>query len=123
MEIVETAAACIWLDDEGIIHYVSRGVVSTTQSVDEGMQAVARLSGGQRVPILFDARSWPKGDPSSWVRFISLVGNVCLAAAVLVSEHSAKALGRFPDFIDDLVVPFRLFDDEAAAIEFLKGRL
>jgi hypothetical protein len=121
MEIVETAAARIWLDEDGIVRYVSRGVVSTAQSVDEGMQAVKKITGGRRVPILFDARNWPKGDPSSWVRFISMVETHCLAAAVLVNETSTKALGRFPEFIDDLVIPFRLFEEEDAALEFLRS--
>jgi len=121
MGIEETASARIWRDEDGIVHYVSRGVASTAQSVDENMQHVRNISDGRRVPILFDARDWPRGDPSSWARFISIVESVCLAAAVLVNPTSEKALGRFPDLIDDLVVPFRVFKDEDEALAFLRG--
>jgi hypothetical protein len=76
MGIEETASARIWRDEDGIVHYVSRGVASTAQSVDENMQHVRNISDGRRVPILFDARDWPRGDPSSWARFISIVESV-----------------------------------------------
>ena len=92
---------------------------STPESVNEGLGIVRELTGGKRAPILFDARSWSGGDPASWVRFISTIENVCVAAAVIVSPPSASTLRSFPEYIDGLVVPFRVFEDENAALEFL----
>lgn len=111
------------MGDDGVVRYVSIGVASTAQSVDENMQVVRKITAGERVPILFDAREWPKGDPASWARFISVVEGVCTAAGVVASPTSEKALGRFPEFIDDLVIPFRVFHDEDAALEFLRQQI
>jgi hypothetical protein len=41
----------------------------------------------------------------------------------LVNPTSERALGRFPDLIDDLVVPFRVFKDEDEALAFLRQHL
>lgn len=111
------------MDDDGVVRYVSVGVPSTAESVSRGFEIVRELTKGARAPILFDARSWPRGDPASWVRFISKVEDVCVAAAVVVSPTSEKAMGSFPEYIDGLVIPFRIFEDEDAALESLRSHL
>ncbi|MDJ0925966.1 MAG: hypothetical protein QNJ77_15550 [Acidimicrobiia bacterium] len=123
MEERTSSDARILLDDEGIIHVIAIGVPSTAPFVDETFAVVRELAGGQRAPILFDARDWPRGTPASWARFISKIESICLAAAVVADTRAAKALGRFPEFLDDLLIPFRVFPDEEPALEFLRGYL
>lgn len=111
----------IWLDDEGIVHMVATGVPSTAQSVEENMRLVHDLTDGKRAPIFFLAEKWQYGDPASWGRLIELIESVCSAAAVLMPEANWPKMGRFPELLDALVMPFRMFSDEAAAMAFLRS--
>ena len=115
-----SATARIWIDDEGIVHYVSLGNKSTAESVSEGLGIVREITGRKRCPILFDGREWPKGDPASWSRFIAGIEAVCTAAAVVTTPATVQAMGAFPRLLDDLVIPFRLFDAEEPALAFLR---
>lgn len=116
-----SSIARMWLDDEDILHYVATGGASTSATVEEGFGIVQELTGGRRVPILFDARNWPKGDPASWQRFIERIESICVAAAVIVTPASKDAMGAFPPIVDHLLIPFRLFEEEEAALAFLRG--
>jgi len=123
MDERQSTTARIWMDDEGILRYVSIGVESTEATVVEGMQIVRELSGDVPVPILFDARSWKGGDPKSWIKFIAMIESVCSAAAIIVAPESPNVMGGFPEAIDGLVLPFRVFPDENAALDFLRQYL
>ena len=123
MKETTTTTARVWLDDDGIVHYVSIGVSSTADTVMEGLTAVGQLTDGKPSPILFDSRGWPSGDPASWVQYINMIEMVCSAAAVVVDAESASALGAFPARIDELVIPFQVFYDEDEALEFVRSYL
>jgi hypothetical protein len=118
-----TSAARIWLDDEGILNVVSLGVESTEESVRDLLAAKRELLGDQRAALLFDAREWPGGSPSSWAQFISMLESNCLAGAVIANRLSTERMGVFPQVFDDLLMPFRVFDAEEPAREFLRQHL
>ncbi len=117
----ETATAIIMLDGE-ILIIRSTGVHSTPESVNETLVAVKVLLGGIRRPLLFDARKWPGGDPEAWVTFISSAEQMFSAGAMLFDTLAPPVVGRFPEFIDRFVIPFRTFTDESEAIDFLLAR-
>ena len=123
MDQRETETATIWLDDEGIVHVESRGVPSTQETAAKSLLVVSDLVGGRRAPILFDARQWPMGDGPSWAQFISMIGDVCSAGAVLVDGKASPGIDSFSPAIDSLIIPFRVFTDEDAAVSFLRGHL
>jgi hypothetical protein len=123
MDLRTTDNARIWLDDEGILHEVAIGVESTAHSVDRNFAIFRELTGGKRVPILFDSRDWPKGDPASWSHFIAIIESVCTAAAVVANANSVAAMGAFPKVVDELLIPFRVFDAEEPALAFLRSHL
>lgn len=110
-------------DDDGIIRIVSTGVKSTAESVEATFVDVRALTAGSREPILFDARKWPAADPKSWVRFISLIEDICSAAAVVIDPAITGELGRFPQLLNTLIIPFQIFTDEAEAMAFLRKHL
>ena len=122
MEVTETTTARMWVDDEGIGHYVSVGVASTRETVTESLKAFGEIGGGRPLPVLFDSRGWPSGDPASWVQFINTIETVCSAAAVIVDSDSEPKLGTFPTLLDSLMIPFRMFIDENEALEFLRSQ-
>jgi hypothetical protein len=121
MDKVEPQTGFIWRDDEEIVHMVATGMRSTEQSVEHNLRSVAAMTGGKRVPILFHAEKWQSGDAASWRRLIELIESVCSSAAVLMPEADWSKLGRFPELLDSLVIPFRMFSDEAAATAFLRS--
>lgn len=114
--VSETAR--VWMGDDGIVRIVSSGARSTGESVEKTFAAIAEITGGKPVPILFDARRWTSGDPSSWSAFIGAVGDLCLAGAILVTDPD-QPIGSFPHVINTLMVPMRVFTDADEAVEFL----
>jgi hypothetical protein len=119
---LETAAATIRFED-GILVIRSKGVHSTPDSVSETLAAVRTLLQGARCPMLFDARLWPGGEPEAWVTFISSAEEMFSAGAMLFDESAPPVVGRFPEFIDRFVIPFRTFTDETEAMAFLVTQL
>jgi hypothetical protein len=120
-ESFETATAIVTFDGE-ILIIRSTGVHSTPDTVNETLTAVKAILGGVRRPLLFDARKWPGGDPEAWVTFISAAEQMFSAGAMLFGTSPPAVVGRFPEFIDRFVIPFRTFTDESAAMEFLLAR-
>ena len=118
-DAIETTSMTVWIDD-GIVCFRSRGVPSTRETVIETLGVVGDLVGGAPKPVLFDARAWPSADPQSWSTFISKAEGLFSAAAVIVGSESLDQLGGFPDVIDRLLVPFKVFTDEAEALAFLR---
>ena len=117
-EPVETSAATLWVD-ENILHIRSKGVVSTRDTVVETFEAVGTLTKGSPLPALCDVRMWASGDSESWLGFISAAPSSFTAVAVLVDPDRPPEMAGYPDAIDRLLMPFRMFTDEAEALAFL----
>jgi hypothetical protein len=119
---IETAGASLRFEG-GILRIRSKGVHSTPESINETFAAAKTLLHGARCPILFDARQWPGGDPEGWITVISNAEEVFSAGAMLFDESAPSVVGRFPEFINRFVIPFRTFTDEAEALAFLNTQL
>jgi hypothetical protein len=122
VQSLETAAVSLRFEG-GILTIRSKGVHSTPESIDETFAAAKTLLDGARCPILFDARQWPGGDPEGWVTVISNAEEVFSAGAMLFDESAPSVVGRFPEFINRFLIPFRTFTDEAEAMAFLQSQL
>lgn len=120
---IRTSAARIWLDDEGILNVLSLGLESSLESVQEFAAAKHELLGDERAALLFDAREWPGAKPAAWKQFVSMLETISSACAVVASPLSIKAMGAFPKAFDDFLVPFRVFEAEEPAREFLRQQL
>ena len=115
---VDTAATNVTYDGR-LLTISSNGVHSTRASVDETLRVARELVGDTRGPMLFDARRWPGGDAEGWASVIASIGELFSTTAMLVSEEMVDEIGPFPDAIDRLVIPFKIFTDESEAKEFL----
>lgn len=105
--------------EDGFIRVVGRGVEHTPATVQQTLSAIRELGDGQRVRILFDARSWGAAGVASWVEFLKNIEVVCTAAAVVVDSDEPIQVGAFPSTLDRLVIPFRSFTSETEARAFL----
>ncbi|MBK5268827.1 MAG: hypothetical protein JJE47_15510 [Acidimicrobiia bacterium] len=116
---VETLATHVTLAD-GLFHIVSKGVVSTDESVSATIEAATRLAGGRRHPVLFDARIWPGGDPRGWLAVINQMRAVFSAGSMIVDPAMLESLSERFDPLGRLLIPFRVFTNEDEALAFLE---
>ena len=117
-DMIETGSAQVWIDD-GILYIRSTGVRSTPESVSRTLEVIKGLTDGVPHPVFFDARSWPGGDSPAWVAIVEGLDAHFSAVAMLVDEDRRPDVGRYPESIDRLVLPFRLFGNREAALAFL----
>ena len=116
---LETSEGFLWIDD-GILIGTSKGEASTEGTVSELFAALEELVGEERFPMLFDARGWPGGSLGAWQAAIPHFGKVCTAVAMLVDAEPPQATAiHMGQAIDRLLIPFRIFSDEAEAMAFL----
>lgn len=116
---IQTTATTVWLGDDGIVRVRADREISTGASVNETLEAVRSLIGDSRHPVLFDATAWRGGDPGAWQVVAARLDTHFSAAAVLIDPDNPPALGAFPDMLDRLMIPFRVFDSASAAVSFL----
>ena len=116
--MLETPATSIWLEG-GVVFIRSKGVLSSPQSIETTLEAVKRLTGGARLPVIFDARKWPGGTTEAWVAIIAALEASFSAAAIIGSEDLTVKLGAYSETIDRLLIPFRRFSREADALQYL----
>jgi hypothetical protein len=118
-ETIETLATHVTLTG-GILHVVSKGVVSTDESVTATIEAATRLAGGRRHPVLFDARIWPGGDPRGWLAVINQMRAVFSAGSMIVDPPMLESLSELFDPLGRLLIPFRVFTNQDEALAFLE---
>ncbi len=110
----------VWIDD-GIIYMKSKGIPSTSESVIQTLAVIHDLADGSRRPTLFDARNWPKTDGKVWATAMFNLRADISAGAFLVDPDSPIDLGRWPETVDQMVIPTQVFTDEAEALKFLRS--
>ena len=118
-EPIETTTARVWLDG-GILFMQSTGAESTYETVQGTLRAFEQLTEGERVPLLADARIWPGGDAEAWTHFIKLASEMFTAVATVIDPENAPEMGGYPDIVDRLIVPFRVFTEMHEAVAFLE---
>ncbi len=92
----------------------------TAKSVAESFNRLAEVLQGQRLPGLWDARSVPDFPLTVWQVFVNRVDKVVTALAILVDESGERRMGGFPEVMNSMLIPVRLFRDQDAAIEWLR---
>ncbi len=118
---VTTDTVTYTLRDDGIV--VGRAVnpdrVRTPQDVASSLDRLDEATGGVRMPGLWDPRSLHHFPAPAWRTLISRLELSLLALAIMTDEQMESALGGFPQAIDSLLIPVRLFRSESEAIEWL----
>ena len=97
----------MWLRPDGIVQLV--WVTAAVMSLEDALaatEAMTRLTGGRRCPLLVDAHDAGRGD------LVSAVG-------VIVATPLSRLTGNFFIVVSKPMPPTRLFDDESSAIAWL----
>ncbi|MFW9993408.1 MAG: hypothetical protein ACFFD4_15295 [Candidatus Odinarchaeota archaeon] len=124
-EVIETRTARIWLDEDGIVHYVSlAGAEMKLEDAQETIEIIAKIAAGQKIPVLIDnkliksaareARSYFSGKEAE---------KVTLATAIITGFPLSKMIANLYFRASKPPFPVKLFTSEDRAIEWLRGFL
>lgn len=121
MGTVETATMTFTMRDDGTI--VGRGKpadrVRTESEVAANLAAMDELLEGRLAPGLWYPDTALRFEPDALQRLIhGLLER--LSAVAIVAADPPPALAAFPAAVDALLLPMRVFGDEAAAEEWLR---
>jgi hypothetical protein len=105
----------------GIIRIRSKGIESTPETLDATFDAVSRLTDREPHPVLADVRSGLSWETATWSTFITRAASAFTAIAVVTNAEGGPDPGPFQDTIEKMLMPFRMFTDEAGALEFLEA--
>ena len=119
-DAIKTRVATIWVEN-GILVSRSTGVRAAYEDVLEANAVYSDLTKESPLPALFDARKWP--GPSGSVQALqATVENMAACFTAIAWLHEPELppdTARIREVADRLLFPYRLFTDEAEALEFL----
>ena len=107
--------------DDGLLvaNEINLDTPRTSQNVSETLDVLQQALGGSLIPGIWCAISMPEFPPTVWPVFVNRIGEALIALAILADEQVEKTLGAFPDVINSLLIPVRLFHTEDEAVEWL----
>ncbi len=113
----------MWLPDDGVVRLVwSPPVPSGREDSIATINGMIEVTGDRPAPLLVDVRNAGPQDRKGRLEFIRR-HEVVSAVAILVANPLSRMMGNFFMNVNKPKAPTRLFDDEAAAVEWLKGFL
>jgi hypothetical protein len=109
----------MWLRPDGIVQLV--WVTAAVMSLEDALaatEAMTRLTGGRRCPLLVDAHDAGPQDRLARAEFVHR-GDLVSAVGVIVATPLSRLTGNFFIVVSKPMPPTRLFDDESSAIAWL----
>lgn len=122
MKSATAATIQFTLRDDGIVVglHVNPDLVRTKKNVSAAYDVLEQLVEGKPRPGLWNlqlARAFPA---EAWRTAIRRMDKSVSALAIVADETARQAMGAFPAAIDALLIPTRVVDNEAEAIEWLQ---
>ncbi len=113
----------IWLDADRIVRVkVLPNAVMTLADAIEGNAVTEELCGGEPRPRLCDYTEIRSQEADCRTYYAGPeTARCCLACAILVGSPVSRVIGNFYLGLTRPITPTRLFDDEAKALEWLRG--
>jgi hypothetical protein len=110
----------MWLRPDGVVQLVwAPGVAMGLEDAIAATDAMTKLTGGRRSPLLVDVRDSGPQDRPARMEFVRR-GDLVSAVALLVANPLSRMMGNFFLTVSKPMAPTRLFDDEATALAWLK---
>jgi hypothetical protein len=109
-----------WLRPDGIVQIVwaPAGVMNYEDAV-AALDAIAKLTGGKRRPLLVDAHDAGPQDRAARSEFARR-NEIVSAIAILCSTPLSRVTGNFFIAVSKPVSPTKLFNDESSAVAWLR---
>ena len=122
-EVLTTPCEKIWLGKDGILRtQMLQNAKITLALAEEGHRAYVKASGGKKCPLLVDTRGIIFSlDREARALYSGPKGALYYTAVViLVDSPVNRIVGNFFLGLNKTAFPFKLFESETAALEWLK---
>jgi hypothetical protein len=107
-----------WIDESGFLRAKTNAGVRRKGAVERTLTLAEKLV-DEPVPMVCDVRGMNAVTPDAWAYFIRRVGVFASSLAFVVS-HDTAPVDSFQQAINSLLIPCRVFEDEAAATAWLR---
>jgi hypothetical protein len=120
---VETEITRWILRDDGIIEAVAINpeIPRDGRNMERNLDSLAALLAGKPRPVLWEPRDVLPLHPSAWAEIIDRTLELVTAVAILVDDGAEAKLFGYPAAINGLLFPTQVFNDEDAAIAWLRA--
>ena len=121
-EVIQTRTTVVRVELPGIVRVTMLpGAEETEADAKATMQAAATLVAGRRMPILVDMRSVKSQERAARQQYGRPEAvEITQAVGLLVGSRVSQLIANFFITLTKVVVPTKLFTDEAEAIAWLK---
>jgi len=110
----------MWLRPDSIVQLVwGPGVAMGLEDAIAAIDAMTKLTGGRRSPLLVDVHDTGPQDRPARVEFVRR-GDLVSAVALIVATPLSRMMGNFFLNVSKPMAPTRLFDEEASAVAWLQ---
>jgi len=110
----------IWLRPDGIVQLVwTPAAVMSFEEAIGATEAMTKLTGGKRCPLLVDAHDAGPQDRAARSEFVRR-HDLASAVAILGATPLSRMMGNFFIAVSKPMVPTKLFDDESSALAWLR---
>ena len=122
IKTVEMRSGTIWLRADGIVYHRNmKGVRHTLADVDAHFAGFTEVAGGERRPLLVDARGEFLTEPGVRERYGKpMATGGPLALAMLIDSGYGRTFGNLALAFSSQKLPTRLFNDEESALTWLR---
>jgi hypothetical protein len=111
----------MWLREDGIVQLVWAPKMDIGHSeAIAAIDSMVELTHGSKAPLLVDARGTGSQDRRARVEFVRR-GELVSAVALIVDTPLSRMMANFYLNVSRPVVRTRLFEDERAAVTWLRG--
>ena len=111
----------MWLRPDGIVQLVwAPRTAIVLEDALAATEAMARLTGGRRSPLLVDTHDVGQQDRAARNEFVRR-GDLVSAVALIVGTPLSRMMGNFFLGVSKPMAPPRRFEDEASAAAWLGG--
>lgn len=112
--------AVIWLDEEGILHKVSKSVPRKPETVKDLYSSIRDLTNGKKVCALMEVSREAISDKETLDVLKEEIPKTFSAIAIMSSTALGKMIGTFISVLSPMHIPAQVFESEGEAKEWLR---
>ena len=121
VSVRETPFSRLTLYDDGIVHAhpIQREAPRDAALISETIDALEVVADGVPRPVLWDPAGTLPLRPAGWQLVVERVGGSMAALGIVLDDSEVHLLGSFPESMNSLMIPVRIFDNEESALRWL----
>jgi hypothetical protein len=112
--------AVIWIDNEGILHKVSKNTIRTPEAVRDLYASMRSMAKGKKMCALMEVSKEGISDLKTRTILKEEIPKTFSAVAIMSSTPLGKMIGTLISALASTHIPVKVFDTEQEAREWLK---